>query len=180
MPEVEIRRAMPTDAAAIAQLVNLAYRPPPGEEGWTHESALVDGDRISLDSVNSALENTIVLVGVSNSVVVGCVQIEVNGRAVHIGMLAVDPMLQTSGVGKLLLERAEAFSAQHLQAKEAVLIVIAARIELIEFYQRRKYKITGEGLEYPIEAGVGVPGEEAMKLVVLKKALNPAMYMEKS
>lgn len=171
MHPIELREATPADAEAITQLVNLAYRPKPDTESWTHEAALVEGDRISLESVKTAVRDSVVLVAVQESTIVGCVQIEARGPSAHIGMLAVDPAHQTAGLGKLILQRAEAFSADKLRAQEAVLVVIAARTELIEFYLRRGYRETGERLPYPIEAGVGVPTEKALSLTVLKKAL---------
>lgn len=175
MQPIEIRSAESTDAEAITQLVNRSYRPATeAEKGWTHEAALVEGDRIDVTSVTTAIENTAVLVGLKESRVVGCVQIELHGRAAHIGMLAVDPALQQAGLGKLLLARAEKFSFDHY-AEEAKLIVIAARKELTEFYLRRGYRKTNERLPYPLEAGVGVPSERAMSLAVLKKTLTKTM-----
>jgi ribosomal protein S18 acetylase RimI-like enzyme len=174
---IEIRSAVKDDAESIAQLVNRAYRPAPGaESGWTHEGALVDGERIDANSVKSALRSAVVLVGVNDSRIVGCVQIELHGRAAHIGMLAVDPFLQASGVGKFLLAAAEQFASSDLEAEEAVLVVIAARKELIEFYLRRGYRKSGEKLQYPIGSGVGEPSEKAMNLAVLKKSFNKAMH----
>lgn len=177
MYRIETRIAVPYDAEAIAQLVNRAYRPAAGaERGWTHETALVEGNRINLNSVKSALHKTAVLVAVYDSKIVGCVQIELLGRTAHIGMLAVDPSLQAAGVGKLLLAEAEVYSVSSLQAAEAILIVIAARKELIEFYLRRGYSKSDEQRQYPLEAGVGVPSKMAMNLTVLKKDFNKAVH----
>ena len=177
MANLEMRTAVPDDAEDIAQLVNRAYRPASGAEGgWMHEASLVSGDRINVNSVRSALQDTTILVGVTDSEIVGCVQIELQGRAAYIGMLAVDPSLQASGIGKLLLAGAEAYSVSSLRAEEAVLIVIAARKELVEFYLRRGYRKSDEKLQYPVGAGVGVPTENAMDLTVLKKDLKTGRF----
>ncbi len=176
MEKVQIIKADIADAEAITGLVNQAYRPAPGAEGWTHESALVSGSRVDRETVVSAIQSSTVLVGSRGQEPVGCVQIEMKGNAAHIGMLAVDPSLQTCGIGKLLLERAEEFAVQKYDAEVAVLIVIAARTELIEFYLRRGYRQTGEQLQYPIDSGVGAPVEEAMLLTKLQKCFNNRLH----
>lgn len=172
MEQVQITKANIADAEAIAGLVNRAYRPVPGAEGWTHESALVSGSRVSRGNVMSAIQASAVLVGSRGQEPVGCVQIEMKGNAAHIGMLAVDPSLQSGGIGKLMLQNAEDFAVQKYRAETAILIVIAARKELVEFYLRRGYRQTEEQFQYPVDAGIGTPVEEAMLLTKLKKCFN--------
>lgn len=171
MHPIQIRNAELTDASAITTLVNRAYRPAAGREGWTHESALVSGDRIGQGKVAVAIESGTVLVGCSEQELVACVQVEVADRVAHIGMLAVDPSLQASGIGKRLLAHAEEFAVQTFNAQVGVLVVIAARTELVAYYQRRGYSTTDEWLQYPVDAGVGTPEKEAMLLVKLRKKL---------
>lgn len=179
MQRIDIRKAVSGDAEAITKLVNRSYRPASGIKGWTHESALVKGDRTNIKTMTAALQNTTVLIGVNeDSVIVGCVQIEAHGRQAHIGMLAVDPAQQSSGMGKLLLEGAEKFAVRSIQAEEAILTVIAARTELIDYYLRRGYTRTDERLQYPIESGVGMPSEAAMDLIILKKTFNDVAAYE--
>lgn len=172
MEEVQITKAELVDAEAIARLVNQAYRPAEGGEGWTHESELVSGIRVDVEAVLLAIQSSRVLVGSIGQEPVGCVQIEMKGNAAHIGMLAVDPSRQAGGIGKLLLERAEQFAVLEKGAEFALLAVITERTELIEFYIRRGYSPTGEQLPYPVDTGVGVPVKEAMPLVVLKKVFQ--------
>lgn len=172
MPHFHIRKALLTDAEAVTKLVNRAYRPGPGSEGWTHESALVSGDRIDQDKVAMANQAGTVLVADNEQGLVGCVQVEVTDRVAHIGMLAVDPSRQTSGIGKLLLAHAEEVAVQKLDAQVGVLVVIAARTELVEFYLRRGYSKTDEWSQYPADAGVGTPGKEAMLLITLRKCFK--------
>ncbi len=176
MPQVHIRKAELTDAEEVTKLVNRAYRPGAGSEGWTHESALVSGDRIDQGKVATAIQSGTVLVGNNERGLVGCVQVEVNDRVAHIGMLAVDPSLQTSGIGKLLLARAEELAVQKFNAEVGVLVVIAARTELVEFYLRRGYTRTGEWSQYPVESGVGTPVKEAMLLTKLRKRFNNRLH----
>jgi len=172
MEQLQFFRASIADAEAITDLVNKAYRPVPGAEGWTHESVLVSGSRVDREAVVSAIQTSTVLIGSCGQEPVGCVQIEMKGKTAHIGMLAVAPSVQASGIGSLLLKRAEAFSVKNHDAELAVLIVIAVRVELIEFYLRRGYLQTGEQLPYPVDSGVGAPVKEAMLLTKLQKRFS--------
>jgi ribosomal protein S18 acetylase RimI-like enzyme len=174
MTQVHIRKAELADAEAVTKLVNRAYRPEAGSEGWTHESALVSGDRIDQDKVATAIRSSIVLVGSNERGLVGCVQVEITDRVARIGMLAVDPSLQTLGIGKLLLAHAEELAVQKFNAQVGVLVVIAARTELMEFYLRRGYSKTDELSQYPVDAGFGIPSKEAMLLTTLRKYFNKA------
>lgn len=174
MPQLHIKTAELADSEAVTKLVNLAYRPEAGAEGWTHESALVSGDRIDQDRVTTAVQAGTVLVGKNEQGLAGCVQVEVIDYIVHIGMLAVDPSLQASGIGKQLLAHAEEIAVQKFSARAGVLVVIAARTELVAFYLRRGYSQTDERSMYPMDAGVGTPRREAMRLVTLRKCFSKA------
>lgn len=164
-----VRQARREDAERIAVVVNSAYRPRPGAEGWTHEGALISGARINKEQVIQCLQDGTVLVGLSEGSVVGCVHIREKGSEAHIGMLAVDASLQTAGLGKWLLAEAEAYAQSQLGAESFVLIVIDTRAELINFYCRRGYRETGEKLAFPVGTGVGTPIEEGVKLTLLRK-----------
>lgn len=169
MRQSMIREATPADVDQIVHVVNAAYRPVPGAEGWTHESVLVTGDRVTTEQVAHAIEHAQVLVALCDSHCVGCVQIEASGRVAHIGMLAVLPTYQTAGLGKELLAAAEQYAQLKLRAAVFELLVVAQRRELIDFYLRRGYEETSRHLTYPVEAGVGKPIHAEICLVVLRK-----------
>ena len=101
--------AAESDADAIARLVNAAYRPGPDADSWTHESALIDGDRTSQQQVLALLRqrNSVVLLAMKHEEIMACALIEKAGNCGHIGMLAVRPDLQASGLGKRMLSEAE-------------------------------------------------------------------------
>ncbi|MDZ4299018.1 MAG: GNAT family N-acetyltransferase [Moraxellaceae bacterium] len=176
MSQVHIRKARLTDAQAVTKLVNRAYRPEAGSEGWTHESALVSGNRVDQSKVAIAIQSGTVLVGSDERGLIGCIQVEVVDRVAHIGMLAVDPSIQTLGIGKLLLAHAEELAVQKFDAEVAVLVVIAARTELVEYYLRRGYSMTDEWAQYPTHAGVGTPKKEAMLLATLRKCFKSQVH----
>ncbi len=45
--------------------------------------------------------------------IVGCVLLEKKADTAYLGMLSVDPQIQASGVGGLLLKAAEGFTREH-------------------------------------------------------------------
>lgn len=169
MIELAYRQAQNGDCSDIVRLVNRAYRPEPGCEGWTHESALVGGARITAAQVANSLRHAVILLGLQGTTIVACIQIEIEVRSAHLGMLAVDPALQRAGVGKAILAHAEAYARDVLGAEEFLLTVVTARVELIAFYGRRGYADTGQRLPYPVAAGVGTPRDGALDLTVLRK-----------
>ena len=174
MTALHFRVARVDDSSEIAQLVNEAYRPAPGMGGWTHESDLVSGKRISHEEVESLIkqEKSTVLVGVLGSMIVTCVHIESEGGNSYIGMLAVSPSLQGLGKGKEVLAHAEEYAVRNFSSNNFVMVVVAARTELVAFYLRRGYKKTGTTMQYPLDAGVGIPKFDALQIETLHKASN--------
>lgn len=175
MNQPTFREATISDAEEVAWLVNAAYRPQPGAEGWTHESKVVSGDRTSPQQVQELLRHSVVLVGLRDGKIVACVQIEGKDGDAYIGMLAVEPSVQATGVGKTMLAQAEAYAASVLSAERFVLVVVATRTELIQFYLRRGYRQSDQQLPYPVGSGVGTPRCEALNLAVLHKPSNTAI-----
>lgn len=159
------------DVGAIAQLVNAAYRPQPGVRGWTHEADLVDGARISVNQIAEMLSkpDSVVLLGFNNTRIVACVHVERTGGSSGIGMLAVTPSLQGSGIGKELLAHAEHYARTIFLADRFVMMVVSSRCELIAFYQRRGYQRTGSVMPYPLSAGAGTPINPELEIEVLEK-----------
>lgn len=176
MPQIEFRAAGLPDAAVVAQLVNRAYRPTPGSGGWTHESGLVDGHRITAKSVEEIVlaPGSAVLLAQDAGETVGCVHVTKEGHTAHIGMLAVQPRCQNQGLGRCILEAAEAYAAERFAAEKFVMAVLSPRVELIAFYRRRGYQECGLS-DYPYEAGVGVP-REAVKVVLLEKSVSDSEF----
>ena len=170
------RTANKSDAEAIAQLVNKAYRPETVAAGWTHESDLVSGNRTSVGQVEEVISkrDSVILVGLKDSEIVACVHIEKDGSYCHIGMLAVNPMLQGAGAGKQMLAHAEKYANESFGSEKFVIVVVSSRSELIAFYLRRGYRKTGTVQDYPLWAGVGTPKCSNLKTEVLEKQSNPA------
>jgi GNAT superfamily N-acetyltransferase len=70
------------------------------------------------------------------------VLLEKKKDTLYLGMLSVDPQIQASGIGKLLLAQAETFARQH-QYKTITITVIDKRSELIDWYKRKGFQLTG-------------------------------------
>ena len=153
-----IQRANTSQSVAIAALVNTAYRPDKNAKGWTHESDLVAGDRTSPEQVSQQMHpNSPVLVALRDREIVACVQITQDDSDCWIGMLATHPAEQNSGIGRKMLIAAEAYAATHFAPKRLMMAVLSSRPELLSFYQRRGYQLTGKVSQYPVDAGVGIP-----------------------
>lgn len=174
--ELQLRSATTDDIDAVVALVNRAYRPAADAAGWTHEAALVAGERINPAQLAQLLQqaDSAVLLGCAGIHVVACVLVEKEeDGACMIGMLAVDPQLQTAGLGKRMLQHAEQFARQQFGAVLLRMVVISARSELLAFYLRRGYRRSGRQLAYPSAAGVGTPKLDNLQIEVLEKTAEP-------
>lgn len=167
-----IELARKIQSREIAALVNKAYRPAPNEGGWTHESALVAGDRTSPQQVESLFTaDSLVLVVKRENEIVACVHVVREGQDCWIGMLATLPSEQNTGLGKRMLMAAEAFAVERFSPKRLMMSVLSSRPELLSFYQRRGYELTGQVGRYPKEASVGTPLLAELQVLELRKLL---------
>ena len=167
---LDLRIAAKADAQAIADLVNRAYRPAPHAAGWTHESHLVAGERTSAGQVRALFQpRSVILLLCSEANIVACVHLQGDSSGASIGMLATDPELQAQGLGKRMLSHAENYAAERLGASLFRMSVLSSRPELLAFYQRRGYVLTGEVEDYPLSAGVGRPRVAGIQVLSLMK-----------
>ena len=145
-----------TDAARVCDLLNLAYR---GAEGWTTESALVEGNRCTESSIISEIKspNSYLLLYKTDNIIQACISVQKIGNRAYIGSFAVNPKLQNSGIGKTVLNLAEQYAVINFQPEQFIMVVLSSRTELIEYYERRGYQRNGNINEYPIHLNVGVP-----------------------
>ncbi|MBN3822671.1 GNAT family N-acetyltransferase [Burkholderia sp. Ac-20384] len=165
------RIANEQDVDALVELVNAAYRPTTTAAGWTHEAALIDGPRITSSQLAATLQapDTVLLVAEIDAAIAGCIEVRKDGGAAYIGTLAVAPSMQDRGLGKALLNEAEQFAVRRWNLETAVMVVLSARHELIDFYLRRGYARTGERSGYPFDAGVGRPRDDTLTIETLTR-----------
>ncbi len=135
-----------TDVPELVALINSAYRGETSKKGWTTEANLIDGQRIDSDSLTTQINDpdTVILKNANvDDQITGCVYLQKRGDKLYLGMLTVSPELQTNGLGKQLLQAAEAY-AQSINISSIIMTVITNRTELIGWYERRGYSKTGE------------------------------------
>lgn len=143
--QYHIEPATLADIPAITKVVNSAYQGDPGSKSWTSEGHIVTGQRTTEEIVDSLLQQssiTMLKCTDEQQNIVGSVLLEKKKDSLYLGMLSVDPQLQTSGIGKLLMHHAEIFAREN-QYNTITITVIDIRHELIDWYKRRGFKPTG-------------------------------------
>jgi ribosomal protein S18 acetylase RimI-like enzyme len=165
-----IRIANAEDMEAIVSLVNSAYRPSGEIKGWTHESKIVEGLRVTVEQVQALLvPNSVIFVAEQGLELLACVHLHMENNCAHIGMLATNPNFQENGYGKKMLAHAENYAVENFSANKFEMVVISERVELVSFYLRRGYQKTGRVNGYPVSAGVGIPKVQGLTIEVLQK-----------
>ncbi|KZZ88184.1 Acyl-CoA N-acyltransferase [Moelleriella libera RCEF 2490] len=147
------RKATAADARSVQRLVKSAYRGESSRAGWTTEADLVADERIDEAGVASKISqpNALILVAHDeHGSLVGCCEVEAkSGNIGYFGMFAVDPMRQAGGLGKMILSAAEQMARDELDVRIMEMFVIWRRRELIEWYIRRGYRVTGRTSPFP-------------------------------
>lgn len=148
-----IRLATPSDLPGLHTVIERAYRGEAARAGWTHEGDLLEGARTDLATLEAILADpdARLLMALDGDSPVGCVQVTNRGdRLCYLGLLCVEPLLQTGGVGKRLLQAAEDLARDIFEATSMEMTVIDSRVELIAYYERRGYARTPERRDFPI------------------------------
>ena len=167
--------ATPADLPALHALIESAYRGDSARGGWTHEADLLGGQRTDLAALSEQIEDPaqLILVARDGGQLAGCVAIaDRGGGTAYVGLVTVDPARQASGLGRQLLTAAERYAALHFAAKRAEMTVISLRTELIAWYQRRDYALTGETRPFPAtDPRFGLPARDDLGFVVMAKSI---------
>ena len=171
-----VARAGAADVAAIVALVNGAYRGDSSRGGWTTEADLLGGQRADAAGIAELIADPdgAVLLLRDRVGLGGCVHLErQSGAGCYLGMLTVRPDLQARGVGRRLLGAAEQHAERHFGARSVEMTVIDARGELIAWYQRRGYRLTGEIRPFPYgDARFGLPLRDDLRFVVMRREIG--------
>lgn len=169
------RPAAPDDVPALRVLIESAYRGDAARAGWTHEADLLGGQRTDEAELRDILADAsrIILLAEVDGALTGCVQVADQGQGLaYLGLLTVDPARQAGGLGRLLIEAAEAEAAARFAATRMEMTVIRQRAELIAWYERRGYRLTGETRPFPLDdPRFGLPRTRDLAFVVLEKTL---------
>lgn len=174
--EWEFTQATTEHIDDLVALVNSAYRGESSKKGWTTEADLLDGQRTDPESMRKQIEdeNSFILIAQETETekIDGCVHLKKENDKCYLGMLTVTPELQGKGLGKFLIEEAEAF-ADMLDCTEMYMTVITKRTELVQWYERRGYLKTDEIRRFPYgDARFGIPKTDDLEFVILKKNIK--------
>ncbi len=172
---MHLEPATPDDLPALHALIESAYRGDSARRGWSHEADLLEGQRTDLAALEAMLADPAqcVLVFRDGDRLRACVALTDKGDDLaYLGMLTVDPSEQGLGLGKLILTAAEDHAAAQFAANRIEMTVIAQRVELIAWYERRGYALTGEHRPFPAsDPRFGLPRRDDLYFVVLEKTL---------
>lgn len=165
--------AVSEDIGAIVGLLNSAYRGDDSKKGWTTEAHLIAGNvRTDAAAVGEVIkkDNSVILKYTEDAgSIIGCVNLQQHAGKVYLGMFAVSPLLQGSGVGKKLLQAAEEYSVQ-VNCPVIYMTVISVRTELIDWYKRHGYKDKGERKPFE-EDGLTGRHLQQLEFMVLEKKI---------
>ena len=179
---LELYPASAADLPAAVALVNSAYRGDASRAGWTTEADLLGGQRTDVDTLRAQVlgETRALLLAAADGLLVGCVYLERESPCdAYLGMLTIQPTMQSRGFGKEILEGAERFVRDTWGATSLRMTVIAQRYELIAWYERRGYVQTGEREPFPYDdARFGLPKRDDLYMVVLRKSLLDMQPLE--
>jgi predicted N-acetyltransferase YhbS len=129
-----LRHAQAADIDALLRLINAAF---------IVERDAIEGDRIDSKKLHALFETGRFLLLESAAELAGCIYIEVKDRRGYLGLLAVEPHRQKTGLGRRLVEAAEDF-LRKADCEAVDLRIVSARAELPPFYERLGYSAVGE------------------------------------
>ena len=178
---VRLRVAEQNDVENLVTLLNRCYR---SAEGWTNEATLIGGIRTTTDEIKAMIDNPNVYLFVfehpnDDKQLLGCISVDFSPiksqPAAYIGTFAVNPALQGKGIGDVMLSAIETFATRHAKAKNLGYLsmsILSHRPELLAYYQRRGYQLTGEKIPFPHDGNNGDPKRDDLFLEFLQKPIH--------
>jgi ribosomal protein S18 acetylase RimI-like enzyme len=132
---ISVRIAKPSDAAAIAALVNQAY---------TVEADFVEGERTNAHEIAKLMDEGmfVVLADDAAGALAASVYVEAKHERAYLGMLSVAKAFQGMGLGRRLVRVAEAIG-EAMGAPSIDLKIVNLREELARWYKSLGYREVG-------------------------------------
>jgi len=168
----QIVKATVADVPQLNVLVNSAYRGDESKKGWTTEADMLDGTRVDEAALRDLIQKpgTTFLKYEEDGILLGCVELRIDGRKLYLGTLSVNPNIQNKGIGKKLLQAGEDHARQ-VGCSTMTMTVIDSRHELIDWYVRHGYVLTGERKPFIVpDERWGIP-KQKLEFVVLEKSV---------
>jgi predicted N-acetyltransferase YhbS len=143
-----IRQAAATDADEVARIINAAFE---------IEREFRRGERTSAAEILASLSMNrgIFLVAEDGGRLIGAVEVRADGDAGYFGMLAVHTSVRRCGIGRALVEAAEAY-CRDAGCSVMTMSTGENRTELIPYYEKMGYRLTAvepltnPAFKYPI------------------------------
>ena len=171
-PTLTFRDATADDAEAVSALVESAYRGESSRAGWTTEADLLGGQRLDPDMALEMIQadDSRVLLACSAGELVGVVNIKREDEYAYFGSFAVSPAAQGAGLGRAILAAAQQRAVSEWGARGFRLTVIRQRADLIAFYERRGFALTGNTEPFPYgQPKFGEPKVDDLEFVEMVK-----------
>lgn len=182
---LSFRTATHDDIPALIALVTSAYRGDASRQGWTTEADLLDGPRTDAQMLRADMDapGSVILLATDGGDedrprLVACANIAAQNAddgipTAYFGMFSVDPDLQGSGIGKLVMAESEHIAHETLGCARIRMTVIDSREELIAYYERRGYARTGVKKPFPYgDPRYGLPKRDDLRFEILEKILR--------
>lgn len=168
--------ATAADVGPIVALVESAFRGDASRAGWTTEADLLDGRRTGPDEVAAIVADPaqrILVERATDGGLLASVVLRRDGEDAWLGMLSVRPAQQGGGIGRRVVAAAESWVRANWHSRRMRMTVIVQRQELIAWYQRRGYRLTGETAPfYYGDERFGLPRRDDLSFVVMEKPLS--------
>jgi GNAT superfamily N-acetyltransferase len=149
--ELTFRLARLDEAEDLAAMINLAFNNDQTTEAWSG-SARKDIFDTAFVQNKITTKDSAVLVGIEDSKIIACCCVNLKSTCVGwFGPLAIDAEFQFKGYGVKMLSRAEQYCRSTWQVDEMRMDVVDGRKSLIQWYERRGYKPTGEKMPFPYD-----------------------------
>lgn len=175
--KLEFRLATPADIPAITRLTNLAYGG--GEEGnsekvWTHEGTLFEGERTHDAEVAANMDTpgSVFLLGFAGEQLISSTLLKFSEDSAYIGLLAVEPSVQGGGIGRQVLAECEQRARERGAQRMTMMVISTHRPELVAYYERRGYRLTGRHGEFSRPAVRELAEKIGMRLEWMEKVIQ--------
>lgn len=163
-----IRPASSADLPAIHCVIERAYRGDSAKLGWTHEADLLFDTRTDLATLEAIVADRaqVLLALFEGDQPLGCVNVaDKGGGLAYLGLLCIEPTRQGEQLGRTLMAAAEVHARDACGCDAIEMTVIDKRAELIAYYQRRGWRLTGERRAFPVRV------DPPLDMVVLVRPL---------